>query len=256
MNAEILAIGTELLHGDIANTNAQYISKEFAKIGIDVHFHTVVGDNAQRMEMAFQIALSRADIVICTGGLGPTQDDITKEIVAEHLGLPMLLHEESKKHLENRFAQRNRIMTQNNLRQAYFPQGAMILENHNGTANACIIQSGEKILILLPGPPREILPLMEADVINYLKQYSNKVVLCSKIQVLNLGESTAETLIMDLIENQSNPTIASYAGSSSVVFRVTAKADSKEEAIMLITPVEKELMRRFGDNGTILEKEY
>ncbi|MGB5822491.1 MAG: CinA family nicotinamide mononucleotide deamidase-related protein [Proteocatella sp.] len=256
MNAEIIAVGTELLHGDIANTNAQYISKEFAKIGIDVHFHTVVGDNAKRMKMAFDIALSRADIVICTGGLGPTQDDITKEIVAQHLELPMLMHEESKKHLENRFAQRNRIMTQNNLRQAYFPKGAIVLENDNGTANACIIETNQKIMILLPGPPREIQPLMEKDVMGYLKKYSNQVVLCSKIQVLNIGESTAETLIMDIIESQTNPTIASYAGSSSVVFRVTAKADSQEEAIELINPVVKELMRRFGDNGSILEKEY
>jgi len=254
MNAEIIAVGTELLHGDIVNTNAQYISQEFARIGIDVHYHTVVGDNAKRMKMAFEIAMSRADIVICTGGLGPTQDDITKEIMAQHLNLPMLMHEASKRHLENRFAQRNRIMTQNNLRQAYFPEGAIVLENDNGTANACIIENNEKIMILLPGPPREVQPLMEKDVISYLKKFSNQVVVCSKIQVINIGESTAETLILDIIENQTNPTVASYAGSSNVVFRVTAKADSQEEAMELINPLVGELMRRFGENGSILEE--
>lgn len=256
MNAEILAVGTELLHGDIANTNAQYISKELAKIGIDVHFHTAVGDNSQRMEMAFEIAMSRVDILICTGGLGPTQDDITKEILAKYLGLPMLLHEESQIHLKERFAQRNRIMTENNLRQAYFPKDAIVLKNDNGTANACIIEKDSKIMILLPGPPREVQPLVEKEVIGYLKKYSNEVVVCSKIQVLNIGESTAETLIMDIIDKQTNPTIASYAGSSSVVFRVTAKAGSKEEGCELINPVVKELMRRFGDNATILEEEF
>lgn len=255
MNAEILAVGTELLHGDIVNTNAQYISREFAKIGIDVHFHTVVGDNAKRMKMAFETALGRADIVICTGGLGPTQDDITKDILSEYLGREMILDEGSKLHLEQRFAMRNRIMTQNNLRQAYFPEGSVILKNDNGTANGCIIEENSKTVILLPGPPREVIPLMEEYVVEFLMKYSNEVVVCSKIRVHNLGESTAETLIMDLIENQTNPTIASYAGDSSVVFRITAKAESKEAGRKLIEPVEKELLRRFGDNGKLIEEE-
>ena len=139
---------------------------------------------------------------------------------------------------------RNRIMTQNNLRQAYFPEGSVILKNDNGTANGCIIEQNSKTVILLPGPPREVIPLMEEYVVEFLMKYSNEVVVCSKIRVHNLGESTAETLIMDLIENQTNPTIASYAGDSSVVFRITAKAESKEEGRKLIEPVEKELQRK------------
>lgn len=255
MNAEILAVGTELLHGDIVNTNAQYISKEFAKIGIDVNFHTVVGDNAQRMKMAFETALGRVDIVVCTGGLGPTQDDITKDILADYLGRKMIMDEESKIHLENRFAMRNRIMTQNNLRQVYFPEGSLILKNDNGTANGCIVEEKGKTVILLPGPPREVNPLMKEYVVDFLKKYSNEVVVCSKIRVHNLGESTAETLIMDLIENQTNPTIASYAGDSSVVFRITAKAETNEAATALIKPLEQQLLIRFGDNGQIVEEE-
>lgn len=255
MNSEIIAVGTELLHGDIANTNAQYISKELAKIGLDVHYHTVVGDNENRIKKVFENAASRADIIICTGGLGPTKDDITKEVLAKYLGLPMVFDQFSKKHIEDIFSSRNRIMTDNNMRQAYFPEGSMIIKNENGTANACIVENNNKVFILLPGPPKEVHPLFENHIVKYLSQYSDEIVECTKIQVLNLGESTAETLIMDLIEGQTNPTIAPYAGSGRVVFRVTAKANSREEAFEKINPVVKEMLRRFGDNGSIIEEE-
>lgn len=255
MNAEIVAVGTELLHGDIVNTNAQFISKEFAKIGIDIHFHTVVGDNPKRIKSIFEIAFSRADIVVCTGGLGPTKDDITKDILSEYFNVPMVFDVNSQKHIENLFKSRNRIMTENNMRQAYFPEGSMILENKNGTANACILELNGKIAILMPGPPKEMQPLIEETVVPYLKKYSNKIVVAKKIQVLNIGESTAETLVMDLIEKQTNPTIAPYAGNGRVVFRVTAKADSKEQAMQIINPVVEEMLKRFGHNGTMLEEE-
>lgn len=255
MNSEIIAVGTELLHGDIANTNAQYISKELAKIGIDVYYHTVVGDNRARIKNIFEIASNRADIIICTGGLGPTKDDITKEVLAEYLDLPMVFDQSSKQHIEEIFSSRNRIMTDNNLRQAYFPEGAKILNNENGTANACILEKNGKVFILLPGPPREVEPLFQSEVVNYLSKYSDEIVECVKIKVVNLGESTAETLVMDLIDSQTNPTIAPYAGLGRVVFRVTAKAETKEEALNKINPVVKEMLRRFGDNGSILEEE-
>ncbi len=255
MNSEIIAVGTELLHGDIANTNAQYISKELAKIGLDVHYHTVVGDNENRIQKVFENAASRADIIICTGGLGPTKDDITKEVLAKYLGLPMVFDQFSKKHIEDIFSSRNRIMTDNNMRQAYFPEGAEVIKNENGTANACILEHNNKVFILLPGPPKEVQPLFENHIAKYLSKYSDEIVECTKIQVLNLGESTAETLIMDLIEGQTNPTIAPYAGSGRVVFRVTAKAKSSEGAFEKINPVVKEMLRRFGDNGSIIEED-
>lgn len=255
MNTEIIAVGTELLHGDIVNTNAQYISKELAKIGLDVHYHTVVGDNENRIQKVFETAVSRADIIICTGGLGPTKDDITKDVLSKYLDIPMVFDESSKKHIEDIFKLRNRIMTDNNMRQAYFPKGSMVINNENGTANACILEINNKVFILLPGPPKEVEPLFKGSIVEYLSKYSDDVVECIKIQVLNLGESTAETLIMDLIDSQTNPTIASYAGNGRVVFRVTAKAKSREEAFEKINPIVKEMLRRFGDNGTVLEEE-
>lgn len=249
MNAEILCIGTELLHGDIANTNAQFISKKLAEIGIDVNYHSVVGDNPERMKKAFDLAFSRADIVICTGGLGPTRDDITKEILADYANVSLEFDEESLQHIKNLYDRLGREMTENNMRQAYFPKGAKILTNNNGTANACILNIDDKIGILLPGPPREMKPLVEEDVIPYLMRYSDEVVVGKKIIVIGVGESQAETLIMDLIENQSNPTIAPYAGRGRVVFRITAKAKSKKEALELIKPIENELLNRFGKNA-------
>lgn len=255
MNAEVLCIGTELLHGDITNTNAQFISKKLAEIGIDVYYHSVVGDNPSRMKEAFGLALSRADVVICTGGLGPTKDDITKEILADYFELDMEFDEKSLKHVQDIYHRLNREMSKNNLRQAYFPKGSIILNNNNGTANACVLNKDNKIVTLLPGPPREMMPLVEEDVIPYLRKYSNEVVVGTKIVVTGLGESKAETIIMDLIDNQTNPTIASYAGKGRVVFRITAKAKNKEEADELIHPVQEELLKRFGKNAFVLKEE-
>lgn len=276
MNCEILCIGTELLHGDIINSNAAYISKSLAKIGIDVHYHSVVGDNPKRMKDAFDLAFSRADVVICTGGLGPTKDDITKEILAEYFNLPMEFDEKSLAHLKMTYGRFRKEMPENNLRQTYFPKGSIILTNNNGTANACIVDTltnqnsfegndikscnenfdfNGKIGILLPGPPREMMPLMDEQVIPYLSKYSHEVVVGYKVAVMSVGESMAETMIMDLIDNQTNPTIAPYAGDGKMVFRVTAKAESKEKADELIKPVIDELLRRFGVNAFVLETE-
>nr|WP_312576581.1 competence/damage-inducible protein A [Sedimentibacter sp.] len=258
MNAEILCVGTELLHGDIVNTNAQYISKKFAEIGIDVHYQSVVGDNPERMKEGFHLGFSRADIVICTGGLGPTKDDITKEILADYFNLEMVYNEASYEHVKNMYARFRRDMPENNMRQTYFPKGSKILNNENGTANACILREktseGQyKIGILLPGPPKEMKPLMDEQVIPYLKQFSKEVVVGEKVVVVNIGESAAEEMIMDLIDNQTNPTIAPYASAGKVIFRVTAKAESKEKALEMIKPVKEELFRRFGSNAYVTE---
>jgi nicotinamide-nucleotide amidase len=249
MKAEILCIGTELLHGDIVNTNAKNISLKLAELGIDVYYHSVVGDNPDRIKKAFELALNRVDLVITTGGLGPTQDDITKEVAASYFNLEMEYNEESYNHVKNIYKRLKKDMPKNNIRQAYFPKEALILENICGTANGCIIEAKEKVAILMPGPPMEMNTMLERKVAPFLKKKSNKVVVGEKIIVTGLGESTAEAMIMDLIKNQSNPTIAPFAGKGRVVFRITAKAENKEKARELIKPLREELLKRFGKNA-------
>lgn len=250
MIAEILCVGTELLHGDIVNTNAQYISKKLAEIAVDVHYQTVVGDNPGRIRDCLGVAFSRADIIVCTGGLGPTQDDITKNVLAEFFNVEMVYDEGSYQHIKDVYSKFRKDFPKSNLRQAYFPRGAIILDNPNGTANACImkgeIDGKSKIGILLPGPPKEMQPLVDNSIIPYLKQFSDEVVYGEKLVVVNIGESAAEEMVLDLIEKQTNPTIAPYASPGKVVFRITAKAGSKEKCIELIEPVKEELIKRFG----------
>lgn len=257
MNAEILCIGSELLHGDIVNTNARYISKKLAEIAIDVHYQTVVGDNPQRIKKALDIGFSRADIIICTGGLGPTQDDITKEALAEYFGVDMVFDQESFEHVKKIYMRFRRDLPQNNMRQAYFPKGSIILDNPNGTANGCIYKGEDnkgnlKIGILLPGPPKEMEPMMDTKVIPYLKQFSDWVVYGEKLVVTNIGESAAEEMVLDIIKEQTNPTLATFASAGKVIFRITAKAENKEKCIELITPVREELIRRFGKENAYL----
>jgi len=249
MKAEILCIGTELLHGDITNTNAKNISARLAELGIDVYYHSVVGDNPDRIKKAFELALNRVDLVLTTGGLGPTQDDITKEVAADYFKLEMVFDNESLSHIENIYKKLNREMTENNLRQTYFPKGSTILKNICGTANGCIIEKSGKIAVLMPGPPIEMNTMMDRYVMDFLEKKSDSVVVGEKIIVTGLGESTAETLIMDLIKSQTNPTIAPFAGKGKVVFRITAKASNKEEAHKLIEPLKKEVLKRFGENA-------
>ena len=258
MNAEILCVGTELLHGDIVNTNAQYISKKLAEIAIDVHYQSVVGDNPKRIKECFGVAFQRADIVICTGGLGPTQDDITKNVLAEYFNVEMVYDEKSFEHVKKMYSRFRHDFPTNNMRQAYFPKGSIILNNPNGTANACImkgeIDGKSKIGILLPGPPKEMEHLMDKEVIPYLHQFSNQVVYGEKLVVVNIGESAAEEMILDLIEKQTNPTIAPYASAGKVIFRITAKAESKDKCIEMIQPIKEELIKRFGkENSYVTE---
>lgn len=258
MESEILCIGSELLHGDIVNTNARDISKALSEIGIDVHYQTVVGDNPVRMKESCNIAFKRADVVIFTGGLGPTQDDITKEAVAEYFNLPMVYDEESYKHLVERYSMFSKNMPENNLRQTYFPKGSIILKNDNGTANACILDLkgvNRKIAVLLPGPPHEMKPLLYEKVIPYLSQISNETIYFEKIGVTKLGESLAEEMCMDLIKTQKNPTIATFAKNGYVIFRITAKAENIEVAKKIISPVKDEILKRFGKNAFILEND-
>lgn len=248
MNAEILAVGTELLLGNIVNTNAQYIAKRLADIGVSVYYQSVVGDNEFRLYKAFELALQRADIVISTGGLGPTKDDLTKEIASNIAGKEMVLDSQSLKNIEEYFKSIGRKMTDNNIKQAFFPEDAKIFYNDKGTAPGCVIEVGEKKLILLPGPPREMKPMFEKSVIPYLSLFQEGVISSKSLKICGIGESKVEDLLRDLIEAQTNPTIAPYAKLGEVTIRITAKAKTVEEANGLIKPVEEKVRNILKDN--------
>jgi len=247
MNAEILAVGTELLLGQIANTNAQYISQRLPEVGVNVYYHGVVGDNPKRLKNALNIALSRSDVVIMTGGLGPTKDDLTKETVAEVLNRKLVLDEDSLNVMRSFFAKHNRVMTENNIKQAYLPEGCIIIRNKNGTAPGCIIEHGDKIVIMLPGPPSEMRPMFDETVIPYFRNKSNSRLVSRFVKIFGVGESAVEDKIMDLIDNQTNPTIAPYAKPGEVMLRVTANCNTLEEAEKLINPIVDEIKNRLGD---------
>lgn len=248
MNAEILAVGTELLMGQIVNTNAQYITKKLQEFGINVFYHTVVGDNPTRLKECLEIALNRCDIVFMTGGLGPTKDDLTKETVAEYFKLSMKKDEKTVSDLNEFFSKNNRQMTENNLRQANFPEGATILYNDYGTAPGCIVEKNGKIVVLMPGPPIEMQPMFENGVLPYLKNKSGDEIFSKFIRIFGVGESKAETMIMDLVDNQENPTIATYCKLGEVTIRVTAKAKDEQQAYELMAPVLEKLRDRFGNS--------
>ena len=248
MNAEILAVGTEILLGDIVNTNSQYIARELADLGVGVYYQTVVGDNPERMKRAMYEAFSRADIVITTGGLGPTADDLTKEMGAEYFGKKLILDERSLKRLKNFFNKLNKTMTDNNVKQAYVPEGSIVMYNQNGTAPGIIIEENGKILIMLPGPPKEMVPMFDEQVKPFLKSKQEYTLVSRVLRVSELGESTMESMVRDIIDESLNPTVAPYAKNNESLLRITARAKSNEEAEKLIEPVADEIYRRLGDN--------
>lgn len=248
MKAEIIAIGTEILLGDIINSNAQYLAQELAALGIDMYYQQVVGDNENRILHAFDEAYSRSDIIITTGGLGPTGDDITKEVAAKYFNKTLIPDEVSIAKIENYFKFRQRKMTENNLKQGLIPEGAIIINNNNGTAPGVIIEENNKIMIILPGPPKEMKPMFEETIRPYLQKKSNSVLVSKMIKILGIGESAVAEEVKDLMDAQTNPTIAPYAKEVGVLLRITAKAENEEEALKLITPVEVEIKRRLGDN--------
>ncbi len=248
MNAEILSVGTEILLGNIVNTNAQFLSNELSKLGIFVFFQTSVGDNKQRLLEAYKIAFSRSDIVITTGGLGPTEDDITKEIGSQYFNKELILHEESLNNIKNLFSNQNLKFTENNIKQAYVPKNSIVLKNNNGTAPGIIINENNKTLIMLPGPPNEMQLMYKESVEPYLAKLSNVTLFSKTLRICGVGESLVETNIKDLIDNQTNPTIAPYAKTSEVHLRITAKAKNNSEAKEIIKPTIDELYSRLGDN--------
>ena len=252
MTVELISVGTELLLGNIVNTNANYLAQKCAELGFSLYYQITVGDNEGRLCEVLKTALYRSDILILTGGLGPTQDDMTKEAVAKVFGRELSMDEASREHIANYFRSRSTgnipaVITENNWKQALKIDGCIVLENQNGTAPGYIIEENGKAVILMPGPPNEMLPMFEASVLPYLRQKQDMLFVSKMVKICGVGESKAETDIIDLIEAQTNPTIAPYAKNSEVHFRVTAAAKSPEEAEQLLAPVVEELYRRFGD---------
>lgn len=232
-SAEILCVGTELLLGDIVNTNAAFLSRKLAELGISVYKHTAVGDNPKRLKAALSEALDHADLVITSGGLGPTYDDLTKETVAEYFGKKLLMHEESLETIRAYFAKTGRVMTKNNEKQAMMPEGATVFPNHYGTAPSLAVTGGEndsKTVIMLPGPPGELCPIFNEEVLPYLKARRDSVLVSKNINIFGMGESAVETALGDLMQNATNPTVAPYCKEGEVRLRVTASADTEESA--------------------------
>lgn len=248
MKAGILAIGTELLMGQTVNTNATYLSKELGELGIGVYYHLTVGDNPQRIKKALIDLLESCEVVFVTGGLGPTLDDITKEVVADTLNLEMKLDDRSFSIIKERFRLFNRTMPESNIRQAYFPEDAIILDNDLGTAPGCIVEVDElkKAIIVLPGPPRELKHMYHTHVKNYLLQKNAFKMHSKYLSVYDLGESTVEERLMDLIQNQTNPTLATYAGDGKVLLRVTSSGLTEEKNVASVDDMVLEIERRIG----------
>ncbi len=247
MTVELICVGTELLLGNIVNTNAAFISEKCAMLGLSMYYQSVVGDNEGRLEELLKTAWKRSDVVILSGGLGPTQDDLTKETAAKVMGRPLVEDTRAKTEIEDFMARRGRSITENNWKQAMVPEGSIVLYNPNGTAPGIIMEDGEKCMILLPGPPNELIPMFEQQVYPYLHRLQPEIICSKMVKLCGIGESSAETKILDLIENQSNPTVAPYAKTGEVHLRITAKANSEQEAYRLMEPVEQELQARFGD---------
>jgi len=247
--AEIIAVGTELLLGGTANTDAQDVSQVLSELGINVYFHTVVGDNPERMKSAVEIAKNRADIIITTGGLGPTFDDITKQTLAEAFDKKLIFNEEVADKIRSFFKKRlpDTKMPENNLRQAELPEGCVIFDNGVGTAPGCAFEAEGKHVLMLPGPPRECRAMLKYCVKPYLLELSEAQLHSHNIHIFGLGESAVEEKLRPLMENLKNPTLAPYAKDGEVMLRLTAKAVSKDQAEKMMAPVLKQVQDVLGD---------
>ena len=260
MTVELISVGTEILLGNIVNTNAAYLSEKCAALGLSCYYQDVVGDNEERLCETIKTALSRADILLLSGGLGPTQDDLTKEAAAKVMGKSLYLHEESKAAIQAFFEKRGLEITDNNWKQAMMPEGCIVVDNPNGTAPGVIMAENGKHVILMPGPPNEMIPMFETSIMPYLSKLQSGVIFSQTVKICGVGESKVETMVKDLIEGQTNPTIATYAKTGEVHLRVTARAEGEKEARKLVKPVVKDLKTRFGghiyttDDEVTLEK--
>jgi len=248
-NAEIVAIGSELLLGQIVDTNSAWMAQRLTALGVNLYFKSVVGDNPARMKEVITRAMERSDIVITSGGLGPTQDDLTREVVAEVTGRKLVQSAEMLEQVEAHFRRRRRAMTPNNIRQSYMPEGALPVENPNGTAPCFIVEDSRSIIYCLPGVPVEMKWLFENEVEPYLRKKFRlaEVIHYRVLKVIGIGESAVDDKIGHLIANSNNPTVGVLALPGQVDVRIAAKAANREEAKKMIAPVEQEVRRLLGD---------
>lgn len=246
MNAEIISVGTELLLGETINTDAAAVAQLLSEYGINVYWQTVVGDNRVRLEHAVNVAKERSDIIITTGGLGPTCDDLTKEVVAGAFGKKLVLNKEEEARLRGLYAERHNYMTENHLQQVYLPEGCTVLVNDWGTAPACAFEAEGCLVIMLPGPPLECGPLLEHRVRPLLDARSDSLILSHSVRMFGIGEGTMEYYLRDLMNEMTNPTLAPYAKEGECLVRITAKAATKEEAEALIAPWVEKISKQFA----------
>lgn len=248
-SAEILCVGTEILIGDIINTNSAYISKKLAALGINQYYQAVVGDNPARLERKINEALARCDLLIMTGGLGPTYDDLTKETAAKCMNREMYLHEPSLERMQRYFTNRKIVMSETNKKQAYMPVGAVVFDNDHGTAPGLAIEDNErnKIIIMLPGPPNEMIPMFDESVEPYLKQFSEMIFYSKNINLVGIGESAVEAVLSSMMQSAVNPTVAPYCKEGEVRLRVTAKVkDSAEGEVLCGEMIDKIRLTEVG----------
>lgn len=249
MIVELISVGTEILLGNIVNTNAAFLAEKCALLGLSLYYQSAVGDNEERLAETLQTALSRSDVVILSGGLGPTKDDLTKEVTAKVMGMPLKEDAHTRKQIEEYFKKsQSKTVTDNNWKQALVPEGSKVVDNKNGTAPGLIMEKNGKVAILLPGPPNELIPMFNQDIFPYLNSIQPEIIYSAMVKICGLGESFVETQIADLIEKQTNPTVAPYAKVGEVHLRVTAKAKDEKEAKKMVKPVVKKLRERFGKN--------
>ena len=248
--AELIAVGTELLLGNIANTDAQMLSKELSALGINVYYHTVVGDNPQRLRAAVEVARTRSDLIITTGGLGPTCDDLTKNVLAECFDKKLCFNREAALRMEAYFKKlhpESGKMTENNYQQAYLPEGCVPFQNDWGTAPGCGFEADGVRVIMLPGPPSECGPMFRERAVPYLQDWTDGVILSRTLRIFGMGESAVEDQLREHMNAMKNPTLAPYAKEGEVELRLTARAEDEETARALMAPAEAALIKRFGD---------
>ena len=245
--AELIAVGTELLLGNIANTDAQILSQGLSALGITVHYHTVVGDNPQRLRDALDIAKTRADIIITTGGLGPTYDDLTKQTICAAFGRELELHEDILETIRSFFAKTGRTMPENNVQQAMLPVNCTVFDNPVGTAPGCAFEEGGVHVLMLPGPPFECRYLFENRAMAYLQALTDGVIVSHEIRVYGMGESHVEAKLRDIMTTMTNPTLAPYAKTNECMLRATAKAPTAAQAEELLAPMVQQVKDILGD---------
>lgn len=245
-DTEIISVGTELLLGHVTNTDARDISEQLSKIGINVRYHTVVGDNPRRLADCVQIAKSRADIIITTGGLGPTCDDLTKQILAQSFGLELVMNKAEEEGLYD-YIKYSRNFTPNNYSQAMLPEGCTVFHNNCGTAPGCAFEKDGTLVIMLPGPPKECNAMFAESALPYLKKYSGGQIVSHSVRIFGMGESAVDQIFRDEMNAMTNPTMAPYAKECDCLVQITAKADTEAEAEAMCAPAIAHVKERLGE---------